>query len=106
MRWIRLFSSQKEAESRLVENKTFTVSIDSLKVCLLKTPKGIYAFKAFCPHAGASLTDAFCNSKNEIVCPLHGYRFDLISGNEVSGNSKGLSLYPLQKKEDGFYLGL
>ena len=106
MHWVKLFSSAEEAGARLEENKPFTIAIDALKVCLLKNKSGLFAFKAFCPHAGASLSDAFCNPQNEIVCPLHGYRFELRSGRETSGHPQELMLYPIEVKADGVFLGI
>jgi len=106
MQWVKLFNSKQEAEERLEENKPFTVAIDALRICLLRNNSGIFAFKAYCPHAGASLSDAFCNANNEIVCPLHGYRFELRNGQEVTGHSDELYIYPLQLLPDGVFLGL
>lgn len=106
MQWIKLFGSQQEAEERLTDNKPFTVAIDALRICLLKNEKGLFAFRAYCPHAGASLSEAFCNAQNEIVCPLHGYRFELHTGRETTGHSEELTTYPLRVEHDGVFLGL
>lgn len=106
MGWVKLFSSQQEALERLKENTPFTVAIDARRICLIRNTHGIFAFKAYCPHAGASLSDAFCNAQNEIVCPLHGHRFELRTGREITGNSEELYLYPLQINENGVFLGL
>jgi 3-phenylpropionate/trans-cinnamate dioxygenase ferredoxin subunit len=106
MRWIKLFSSLEEASSHMQEGKPFTVAIDSLSLCLIRHQHTLSAFQSHCPHAGASLSEAFCNSKKEIVCPRHGYRFELTSGREMSGQPYDLKLYPIQLTEEGIFIGL
>jgi 3-phenylpropionate/trans-cinnamate dioxygenase ferredoxin subunit len=39
-----------------------------------------------CPHAGASLATGACNIKGIIVCPLHGYKFDITKGKSADGH--------------------
>ena len=106
MKWIRIFDSKETAFNSLEENRPFTVSINNLKICLVRNSFGISAFKAQCPHAGASLSEGFVNMEGEIVCPLHGYRFNLNDGHEKTGNSCELYLYAVELKEDGLFLGL
>jgi nitrite reductase/ring-hydroxylating ferredoxin subunit len=104
MHKIKLFSSLAESECRLVENVPFTVAIDKLKICLLRNSSGIFAFQAHCPHAGASLAEAHCNTHNEIVCPLHGYRFELFSGREVTRKSCELVTYRIDSETSGVFI--
>jgi ferredoxin-nitrite reductase len=39
----------------------------------------LYALDNRCPHAGGSLADGALDG-NEVICPLHGYRFSLATG--------------------------
>ncbi len=105
MRWIKLFASKEEALVRIKEGIPFTVAIDAHRICLVQRQQDFFAFKAYCPHAGASLSEAFCNGKGEVVCPLHGYRFDLVSGREASGLAYELAMYPIKIQEDGLFIG-
>lgn len=106
MQWIKIFPTQEEVESRLEVNVPFTVAIGALRICLVRHERGVSAFKAFCPHAGASLSSAFVNQQLEIVCPQHAYRFSLFDGKEKSGQSCELRMYPIELREGGLYLGL
>ena len=36
-----------------------------------------YEINRFCPHQGADLCNAEINNNNELICPRHGWRFDL-----------------------------
>jgi len=41
-----------------------------------------------------------------VVCPLHRYRFNIKNGYNSSGEGFYLKTYPLEKREDGLYIGL
>jgi nitrite reductase/ring-hydroxylating ferredoxin subunit len=105
MHWIKLFSSETEATQRVEDGKIFTVAINEFKICLVRVDKTFTAFKAICPHAGASLSDGHVNTYREIVCPLHSYRFSLLDGREASGHDCELSMYPIEVRTDGVFLG-
>lgn len=106
MKWIKIFASSEQAMETVKENKPFTVSLSGTLICLVRMEGRFSAFKAFCPHAGASLSDGFVNPYGEIVCPLHGYRFSLRDGREKSGHSCELSLYSVEIREEGVFLGI
>lgn len=56
--------------------KTFSVA--GKKVLITQPKKGTFrAFLAICTHQGGALSGA---KNNEILCPLHGARFDADSG--------------------------
>jgi len=44
----------------------------------------IYAMSRSCPHAGAALNYGFLEG-SEVMCPLHGAMFDVITGEIVTG---------------------
>ena len=37
----------------------------------------IFEINRFCPHNGADLCNAEINIENYLVCPRHGWKFDL-----------------------------
>ncbi len=53
-----------------------------------------------CPHAGASLCDGEI-IQQRIICPLHGYKFDVRTGQNTSGEGYHLLSYRVQYSEDG-----
>ncbi|HBZ69402.1 MAG TPA: hypothetical protein DEP35_06585 [Deltaproteobacteria bacterium] len=47
-----------------------------------------------CPHLGGPLEDAIPDAEGRIVCPWHGYRFDLRTGKSADGRGLALSAAP------------
>jgi nitrite reductase (NADH) small subunit len=60
------------------------VTIDGRRVALFRTRGGWYALDAACPHMGGPLADGIV-SERSVICPLHERRFDLASGEPLSG---------------------
>ena len=55
-----------------------TFSVGGKNILITQPKKGTFrAFLAICTHQGGALSGA---NNNEIVCPLHGARFDADSG--------------------------
>ena len=68
--------------------KTFSVA--GKKILITQPKAGTFkAFVAICTHQGGALSGA---SNNEIVCPLHGARFDA-----STGAAKAVAPMPLGK---------
>jgi nitrite reductase/ring-hydroxylating ferredoxin subunit len=104
--WIRLFASKEEMDNYVGLNTFIPFTVKGENICVTRTKAGVYAFQEKCPHNGASLTHGFCTAKNEIVCPLHRYSFDLESGRATSGGGFALKKYPLDVRDDGVYVGI
>lgn len=60
----------------------------------------IYATSRTCPHAGAALNYGFLEG-SEVMCPLHGAMFDVITGDIVMGPaSRGLRCFAVKIEGD------
>lgn len=65
-----------------------TFSVGGKKILITQPKKGTFkAFVAVCTHQGGALNGA---SNNEIVCNLHGARFDATTGDAKSVAPTGL----------------
>lgn len=74
------------AES-LTNGKPQRVEVDGVGLVLCRTGEGeIAAFGEFCPHLAAPMTDGWVD-RGRLVCPWHGSRFDLCSGEVLRGPS-------------------
>jgi nitrite reductase (NADH) small subunit len=55
---------------------------------------GVYAVQADCPHKGGPLTDGLVAGAR-VVCPLHGFTFDLASGAPTRDGCAALRVFPV-----------
>ncbi|HTL83264.1 MAG TPA: Rieske 2Fe-2S domain-containing protein [Bacteroidia bacterium] len=77
-----------------------------MKICVIRTSKGIFAIQEKCPHNGFSLALGNCSEdEGAIICPLHRYQFDLTTGRARGGAAEAARVFPIEKREDGYYLG-
>ncbi|MCH5599552.1 Rieske (2Fe-2S) protein [Niabella ginsengisoli] len=82
------------------------IKVDGKQLCIARVNDKAFACAAKCPHAAASLSSGYVNVQNQIVCPLHRYKFNLENGRNVSGEGYFLKTYPVEEREDGWYVGL
>ena len=75
---------------------------------VVKKNSVLYAYRDLCPHYGDTplpwRKDEYLDKAGDvIVCAGHGARFDIVSGNCISGPCLGQSLTPVRIKvsEDG-----
>ena len=61
--------------------------IDGRLVAVFHLRNGdVYATQAACPHRGGPLADGIIGGTT-VICPLHGKRFDLATGQEHTGQT-------------------
>ena len=80
--------------------------IDGKKICLSLFEKELCATSLKCPHAGGNLSHGYMDTTGNIVCPLHRYKFFCKTGRNVSGEGYYLKTYPVEKRGDGYYIGI
>ena len=87
---------------RLFPNRVIKkILLGNRELAGLRVDDQMYVFRAFCPHRGASLIQANINSSQEIICPLHQYRFDLKTGQVRSGYCGDLEVFQTRLEETG-----
>jgi nitrite reductase/ring-hydroxylating ferredoxin subunit/uncharacterized membrane protein len=72
----------------LKNGKPQRVEVDGVGLVLCRTGSNgeIAAFGEFCPHLAAPMTDGWVD-RGRLVCPWHGSRFDVCSGEVLRGPS-------------------
>lgn len=60
-------------------DRGFRTKIGNQYVAIFKVAEKIYAINALCPHAGAFLDMGFMDD-HCVICPLHGWDFDVRTG--------------------------
>jgi nitrite reductase (NADH) small subunit len=73
------------------EGRAFAVGEEQVAVFKLRDGT-LRALGAVCPHRGGPLADGLLDD-NVVVCPLHGYTYDLKTGVEVSSNGTSVCAY-------------
>lgn len=106
MEWLKLFSSEEEAQLRLQNNKPQLVIANGKRICLVNHNNKFSAVQDSCTHSGASLSQGHVNYLGEIICPLHGYCFNMQTGQELSARSRDLKTYPIKIDDSGFFIGI
>lgn len=104
--WFKLFEAENELSDLLSPGTLMQFEFKHEKILVTRTKEGLFAVQDRCPHNGASLSKGFCSKNNEIICPLHRYSFDLSTGKATSGGAYTLKTYPIEKRADGWYLGI
>lgn len=67
------------ALGEVIPGKAHCVSAGSVRLVLTRTDTGIYALENRCPHLGLPLGKGKIEG-NAIVCPFHGSRFKISTG--------------------------
>lgn len=97
--WERLDLVLSPGEKRVVE-------IAGREILVCRTTTGYFALAARCSHAAWPLADEPVEG-SQIVCTLHGARFDMRDGCPVAGPArKPLATYPIELRDGGLYVSL
>jgi 3-phenylpropionate/trans-cinnamate dioxygenase ferredoxin subunit len=104
--WFKIFDSEDALKNCILPNTLVVFEFKNEKICVTQNANGFFAVQEKCPHNGASLSRGFCNVKNEIVCPLHRYSYDLKTGKSTSGSAFALKTYPIEVRSDGVFIGI
>jgi nitrite reductase/ring-hydroxylating ferredoxin subunit len=106
MKKFTLGTSKEEILRQIPEKTIKKVILGEKVVGLVRIGELFFCFQSFCPHRGASLIQGSINAINELICPLHQYRFDLISGQVKSGSCSDLETFPAELGEKGLEITL
>jgi nitrite reductase/ring-hydroxylating ferredoxin subunit len=101
-----LGNDKASALQMLQENVIRKVQVGDHVICLFRRGENVYAFQPLCPHQSASLADGKVNKFDELICPLHHYRFDLHTGDVRSGDCGPLKIFPTTLTEKGIEISI
>lgn len=106
MEWIRIFSGEAEARQRILPDKPQLVILGGKRICLALHGDRFYAVQDACTHNGESLSKGKINYIGEVICPWHGYRFDLMSGRATDSSCRDLATFAVRIDDSGFFIGI
>jgi nitrite reductase (NADH) small subunit len=69
-------------------------------IAVFRTRAGrVYATEPWCPHRGGPLADGIVAS-DRVLCPLHGYAFELATGRAIHHECGSIKTYPVRMNQD------
>lgn len=72
------------------------IEVEGKTIALFNIEGRFYAIEAWCYHMGAPLAYAEYRGGTRIVCPWHGWEFDLTSGCYTRDRALRLETYPVR----------
>ncbi|MEZ5022597.1 MAG: Rieske (2Fe-2S) protein [Chitinophagales bacterium] len=105
-KWVKLNEDQSYKLKVLEISKPTFVRVDDHRICVVRLDEGWFGVNNICPHAGAALHAGHCNKAGIVACPVHGYKFNVKTGISVDGNNYHVKTFKIEKREDGFYIGI
>jgi nitrite reductase/ring-hydroxylating ferredoxin subunit len=88
------------------ENNLLEKEVDGKIVCIARSKDLLFGCAQKCPHAGGFMEEGFIDAGGNIVCPLHGYKFNLQNGRNVSGEGYYLKVHPVEVRQNGIFIGI
>jgi 3-phenylpropionate/trans-cinnamate dioxygenase ferredoxin subunit len=89
--------------NQLNENGGKRFIVDETEIAVFKFGKEVYALNNVCPHQHTALIyDGFIED-GYVVCPAHGWKFDLKTGKQPGGQ-RGLDCYPVKIVNDELFV--
>ncbi|HLI70594.1 MAG TPA: Rieske (2Fe-2S) protein [Ktedonobacteraceae bacterium] len=75
--------------------------VEGLSLAVFRTRENrVFATQAVCPHREGPLADGIIGA-GKVICPLHGYKFNLATGEPVGHPCAALKTYPVVVTSDG-----
>jgi nitrite reductase [NAD(P)H] small subunit len=84
------------------EGRTFAVDGEQIAVFRLRDGS-LRAIDAVCPHKGGPLADGLADDR-VVVCPLHGYTFNMCTGTEAGGTDMSVRSYPVSAVDGAIHI--
>jgi nitrite reductase (NADH) small subunit len=88
----------KVSEIPVGEGRAFAVGEEQVAVFRLRDGT-LRALAAVCPHRGGPLADGLLD-ESVVVCPLHGFTYDLKTGAETSNGGSAVCAYNVRVNDD------
>ena len=81
------------------EGQTFIVAGREIAVFRTRGTDAVYATQARCPHKAGLLADGIVGD-GKVICPLHSYKFDLVTGTPLGNACHSLKTYRTEITDD------
>ncbi|CAB9539617.1 Ferredoxin [uncultured Gammaproteobacteria bacterium] len=95
----------KALDSTPKEGTMLKATVEGNKVFVTLNNGLLYAADNRCPHEDIELTLG-CLKGNRIKCSLHGFSFDLTTGNSSQVDVDDLRVYPVKQENNKIYINI
>ena len=89
----------------LPPGKGRTVEFHGKRYALFNIEGAFHALDDACPHKGASLGEGWCDG-NAVLCPLHGWAFDIATGACSTRPDRPVKCYPTEVRDGCVWIHL
>ena len=89
--------------SELQENQGKLVNVNEKEIALFKSNNQFFAVDNMCLHMGGSLSEGEIEGNN-VTCPLHGWQFDLKSGQNIMPGMGKINTYKITVEKDEIFI--
>lgn len=94
-------------ENEIEEKRTKTVTVNGLPVILARENGNIYALEGLCSHDGGEFKADEKLIDNQIVCPRHGARFSIKTGDATQMPAiVGIETYKVKVENGDVYVAI
>jgi len=77
--------------------------VDDIEIAVFKVKGKVYALSNICPHQKVHLIYEGIVDNNKVICPIHGWEFELSTGN-LGKERKGLNSYQVIVENEDVYV--
>lgn len=102
IRWYKIGNSTEDLI--FGPNNITQIEVGGKIICMAKGTDSLYAFAQKCPHAGGLMSEGFLDSSDNILCPVHRYKYDLRNGRNVI-EGYYLKTFKVDIRENGVFIG-
>jgi len=99
--WHRV-SSLEELKSK----KAKFIEINNDELAVFFSNGHLYAVNNFCPHRGGPLSEGEITENQSVICPLHGWSFDLKTGECLNMPNAKVETYPIEIRGKDIFVKL
>ncbi|MDX1952381.1 MAG: Rieske (2Fe-2S) protein [Verrucomicrobiota bacterium] len=89
----------------LPEGPGTLIELAGRQMAMFRRGRNVYALDAICPHKQGPLYAGFCD-ENHAYCPMHGWAFDLVSGECKERAEKSIHSYEIRIDHDWVEVGI
>ena len=99
MRWVEI------NQDKLTDKTVQKISVEGKILVLIKFKADFFITESKCPHAGADISQGWCNKDGNLVCPFHRHEYQLSNGRGKVGQGDYLKTYPVKQEFGKIFVG-